>query len=226
MPLTHKVRFDPYAGTARAIGVVNALFRVGLLIGLVTGIGCDRSDELPVQGTKIGTFAEVAPDALPYSKGALILAGTAIPVEIARERTEDRVIFSLIAHKQTLETETYSLARSGFAIESAAGESYLPPIPLLRFPMTIGEAWIWNGEMSAGDVKRSASATIKTSDDTLNLPGVTGAAIKIDVQLSMDSGGPEPAKRRLLFWVLPKMGVVRREFGASSTRLPAPEGKQ
>jgi hypothetical protein len=55
----------------------------------------------------------------------------------------------------------------------------------------------------------------------LNLAGGPYATIRAHVALVLDTGSPEPAKRELMFWFVPKKGIIKRDFGAISTREPA-----
>lgn len=171
-------------------------------------------------GERLESRASVKPDALPYDRAGLILAGTVLPVQLKRTENQDTVSFQLVAHGEVLEEETYTFHDGDFNIASAAGESYQPAIMLLKFPMSVGDHWDWKGKMGAGEIMRDATAAVTTSGETINLPGVSGPAIKVNVRLQMESGGPQPAVRDLTFWFMKGKGIVKREFGASSTRQP------
>ncbi len=171
-------------------------------------------------GERLESRSAVSPELQPYGRAGLILAGTVIPVDLKREAKSDSVTFKLMAHGETVEEESYIFGDSLFSIASAAGESYQPAIPLLKFPMHVGDKWEWVGKMGAAEIVRAAKADVTSANENLNLPGVSGEAIKVNVRLQMDGGGPEPAVRNLTFWFVKGKGIVKREFGASSTRQP------
>lgn len=163
-----------------------------------------------------------AADALPYTNAALILAGKPLPVKLSSKRTGPVVTFALDAYGQTVEEEVYRNGANVFEVERVSGEKYLPPIPLLKFPAKTGEQYKWSGEMVSGEQARKAKANVLLSGDRLNLFGGQFDSLQVTVNLEMESGGPEPAVRKMSFWFVPGKGIVRREFGFSSTREPAP----
>ena len=75
--------------------------------------------------------------------------------------------------------------------------------------------------MTAGNEPHRASATVSTSTETLRLT-TTGStpSVLVVVDLEIESGGQEPAKRKLRFWFVKDRGVVQRQFGIGSTREP------
>lgn len=170
------------------------------------------------------TVEKVKPAALPYERAALVLAGTVVPVDVQRveERPGD-VAFRLVAHGQLVEEERYRLETHSFSIVSAAGESYKPPIPLLANPIEAKKPWVWQGSLTSGVEHRNARADLVAIDERLNLPGGPYDSIRVDVELSIEGVGPQPAKRKLAFWFAPGKGIVKRDFGSSSTRAPLSE---
>lgn len=97
-------------------------------------------------------------------------------------------------------------------VKGSLGDFFEPPIPLLKFPMTVGDQWTWTGENLSGDLHK-ASAKITTSEQP--------TTVRVQVELALDSGTGVPAKRTMTFVFAPGRGVVRREIGESSTRIPA-----
>jgi hypothetical protein len=172
-------------------------------------------DEAPV------SLAEWRPDHPPYVRANLVLSGTVVPVQVTASRQGDQVRLRLDAHGETLEEELYRLDGDAFRMEYAVGERFDPPVTLMQSPVRPGETWEWAGTLSVGPLSRRATANVVTSREELNLPGGPYDALRVNVTLSLDSGKATPAVRELRFWFAKGRGLVRREFGASSTREPA-----
>ncbi len=183
---------------------------------------CNRdlsSNEGP-QAPPITSNAQLGALNLPYRKAALILTGTTFPVALSRKLEANSVTFSLSAHDEVIEEEQFEYSEAGFRLAGASGESYHPPIPLLQFPMKVGDSWNWKGIINVGTIQRTATANIACSSDVLNTAGGPFDAVLVSVELIMPSGAVEPAKRRLRFWFVRGKGILKREFGAASTREP------
>lgn len=163
--------------------------------------------------------ATLRPHSLPYQRAALILAGTTIPVDVSVLTSGDLIRFRLKAHDAILEEETYRVLPQGLQLVSAAGERYDPPIFIVRYPFRDGDRWSWNGTIESGDRHRQATAVVSVEGEKINLAGGQFDAIRVDVQLTYVG---EPARRTLSFWFNPGHGIVKREFGAGSTREPLP----
>jgi len=144
-----------------------------------------------------------------------------MPVEVGQAQKGEEMTFTFTAHGQTFETEIYKVNDSGFSLEDAAGERYEQALPLLKFPMNVGDTWSWTGSMVAGDEPHKASATVTTSSETILLPA-TGSvpSILVVVDLAIEGGGPKPATRKLRFWFVPGKGLLKRQFGSASSREP------
>lgn len=163
-------------------------------------------------------------DALPYIQGQLILAGTVIPIELQLKRKGSEIHYLLLASGQQIEEEIYELGPSELLLRNASGESFTPPIPILRFPMSAGRSWDWSGKMASGPTPpRQASAQVTSEGVTLNVPGGPYSSVLVRVKLEIESGGPSAAERHLSFWFAQRAGLVKREFGSSSTREPVAE---
>lgn len=163
--------------------------------------------------------------ALP-DRAELVLSDNPIPVSVETEKTADTIAFRFQAYGVTLEEEAYRYGPTEFALVEAAKEQYEPPLPLLRFPMTIGDTWSWTGSMTMF-APHPARAAVTTSRESLDEPGYTDEAIKVTVNLAIESGAETPAKRTLTFWFVPKKGLLKREFGKGLSRVPeAPESAQ
>lgn len=197
-------------------------FAAGTLLSLVS-CACKPGKSEPDPLNHLFTASDVKASAKPFDNAVLILAGSEVPCKVVREENGEQVKLRFVAYDQTIEEEIYEATDSGFRLVEAAGEKYAPAIPLLKFPMNIGDASDWAGQTYFGEVARPAKAKIETAKKKENLPGGPYDTIYISVTLQIESGGPEPAVRQLEFWIEPTHGVIKRQFGASSTRVPAKE---
>lgn len=134
----------------------------------------------------------------------------------------DEMTILLTAFGEVLERERYRFGATEFTLVEAAGESYKPALPLMQFPFTVGSAWKWEGDVLLGERPIPAMAKISSETDSVTLEGFDGEAVRINVALSIESGGPNPAERTLTFWFVPGKGILKREFGKASSRMPAP----
>ncbi len=189
----------------------------------VTGQG--RVEVQGQAGAKVERIADAAAlgaDKLPYTKARLILAGTEVPVEVQEVRSGESFVLRLVSHGEILEEERYESGPGGFRFLGGSGETFDPPIPLVRLPMTVGESWDWTGVAALGPTEKRATAKVTSGRERLNLASGVHDAIKVAVSLSVETSPQQTAKRELTFWIEPNRGVVRREFGAGSTREPRP----
>lgn len=207
----------------RKLANVKARISLSLLTvcGLVLIFGCHPQSSLIRHGSGIyiASSADLKPDANPGPQKA-IYAGTVIPVDV--KTNTDNGIFTIDLRYQgvSMEQEQYKSSPTEFDLVNAAGEQYTPPLPLLRFPMNAGDAWKWSGQMVTGPTSRNASAQVSTREDKVDI-GTLADALVVQVDMSMDSGANTPATRQLSFWFVKGKGIVKREFGASTSRVPA-----
>ena len=183
-------------------------------------VGCNRNSPSP--GLPIPNYAALKPDQLSLKQADLELAGTNYKADIVQKRNGADLQIDLTAEGQTIESERYRSDDRSFSVTDAGGERFEPPITLIKYPMSVGDGWTWTGNLLTGPEPHKATATVSTStvDQTL-IGGVVHGVVKIQVDLAIDSGRPsEPSKRKLVFYIAPNMGVVRREFGDYSTRKP------
>lgn len=195
--------------------------RLGLVAFVAVALaGCGCQPDTPSgSGPVVAEAAVFQADALPGDKAKLVLAGTEIPVEVKRRSEGTEVILELWAHGEIVQQERYQSLQDAFSLKMAGGEHYEPPLPLVKFPMEIGANWKWEGQMVAGERSHKAQGTVTTRAEQVYAPAPE-SAVKVEVALELDSGGPVPAKRTLTFWFVEGRGVVKRAFGAGSTREP------
>lgn len=187
------------------------------LTAALLGCGCDKGARS--QGPSLRDSAVFKPDSLPGEKAKLVLAGTELPVEVKRRSEGKEVVLELWAHDEIVQQERYLSEPAAFSLLRAGGEHYDPALPLLKFPMNVGDAWEWKGQLTAGDIHRPATAKITSASAQVYVPEPE-TAVKVSVEITLDSGAPTPAMRTLTFWFVEGRGVIKREFGAGSAREP------
>lgn len=187
--------------------------------------GCQNGSSPGPQGFAIPDRAMLKPDKLALSTCKLELAGTEYSAEIRQVQEGDQIQIDLLAHGQVIESERYQSTNESFSLVNAGGEQCDPPIPLIRYGMTVGDSWDWKGRTLTGPAPHAATAQITTSAESLTIKGQTlPKVVRIDVNLAIESGVPDsPVPRKLSFWIAPEMGVVKRSYDNYSTRLPPVE---
>jgi len=175
-------------------------------------------------GPVIQSSAEFQPGALFSEHAFLGYGGTEVAVKMKREEAANGVIkFVLIAHGEDFETETYQSSNEVFAFVGI-DDVFEPPLPLLKFPMKVGDKWDWQGNLTSAAVPHKAEAMVTTAREQLFLKKIGDLdSIRADVKLLLDSGTPTPAERKLSFWFVRGKGIVKREIGTATTREPAPD---
>lgn len=172
----------------------------------------------PQHFAKIG---DMQPFVEPYSR-AYILTGSPVVTEVKTEKSVGQVQFDFLLYGTALDEEIYVYDDTFFRYVGSRIEEFDPGIPLLKFPFTVGDKWDWSGVYKTGGTERKAGAAIATSAEKLTTVGGEFSTVRVDVELSLESGAPESAKRKLTFWCAPKRGIVRREFQFGTTREPTP----
>lgn len=173
-------------------------------------------------GEEFASINDLKPDALIPKTANLKIGQVDVPVEVLQEASADQMVLTLEAHGQTFEKEVYRATDASFELVEGAGELYEKPMPILKFPLAVGDAWNWSGTMSAGNEPHKATAKIATSEEPLLLP-VEGStpSVLVVVDLSIQGSGPTPATRKLRFWFVKDKGLVKRQFGIASSREPS-----
>lgn len=196
-----------------------AALATALLIGLA--FGC-RDQGTQGNGFPIPDRATFKPDKIPFEECTLTFAGDKWTAKLSQKQEGDSIRIDLLGHGQIIESEHYKSTDQAFCLVSANGEEFSAPVPLIKYPMKVGDGWKWEGVTLTGPVKHKASAQVSTSAESLPIKGQTVPnVVRVDVVLTFDSGNPDdPAERKLSFWIAPEMGVVKRSYGNYSVREP------
>lgn len=192
-----------------------------LALALAVPLALASCNHKPTTGARIPSREEMKPGELYADRATLLYGGTEVAVTVTRQASGSQVKFILTAHGQVFETETYEDNDGSFAFVGI-DDQFEPPLPLLKFPMRIGDKWEWKGTLKSATVSHPATATVTTARDNLFLAGQGDLeTLRSDVRLFLDSGTPTPAERKLTFWFVQGRGIVRREIGTATIRQPA-----
>ena len=141
----------------------------------------------------------------------LTVGGRSIPVQVKVTRQVDLITLQLISRDSEFEREVYKVVADKFCLVQGGGTTFEPPLPLLRFPLRLGDGWEWQGVMAAGDNSNKARAQIITLREPIFVPPID--SLRVRVSLAID---PHKApNRELSFWFAEDRGLVQRKFGAS-----------
>ncbi len=150
----------------------------------------------------------------------LVLAGTKIPVDLSTRQTGQEFAIELSAFGEIVELERYRLDENSFALVEVLGENYDPAMPILQSEMVVNSPWKWKGEISAAGIRHRATAEIFLTDDPKALFAPNSKVWKVKATLTIDAGEQTTAERVLTFSFVPGRGLVSREFGLASSRIP------
>lgn len=204
----------------RKVGVF--LAAAALAGGMVAYFGLRGRGEPPVAaGQLIKARADLTPDALYSSKAEYHLSGLVLPVELRRKLDGNLVKFELIAEGTPIDTEVYLSDDKAFGLKEMNMESYEPAIPLLKFPMHIGDTWEWKGAQESGGRNHKSWAKITSTIETLPNQVET---VKVTVDLFVDSNAGKASERNLVFWFTKGRGIIKRTYGDPIARVSLDPG--
>lgn len=194
------------------------------LVGSLTlmGASCQNS---PSESRKVPSQSIVLnPNDLkkaPYDKGEIVLLGTPVPVSVEFILTANGFRLVSMVEGRPYEEENYLADATSLRFTGTDVEAFSPAIPLVAQPFEVPGDWTWAGTMKFAGKTFKASADLKSSKETLNLPGGPYESVRVDVDLSMQDPGGSIGKRKLSFWLTDEDGIIKREFAQSSTRQPS-----
>lgn len=173
-------------------------------------------------GPYVRDAQEIGASLAPTGPAVLSLAGVPMSISIVGKKVGDDIIVEAHRHGSIVDREVYTVSDKSVSLKEAAGETYEPPIPLVKFPMSTGDGWDWSGSAAAGSETKEAVAEVTTESAKVAEKGGNVPAFKatVELDLTMKDG---PVRRRLAFWFVEGRGVLRREFGDESVREPEQE---
>jgi len=145
-----------------------------------------------------------------------------IPVTVKTERRGDLLTVDLLAHDELFDNERYVASPDLFAVAYAAGEDYVPPIPILKFPLNLGgPGWTWSGTLSSEKDPHPATATVSTHEAKVTVGASTFWTVRCDVDMVIAPYRNAPVvARHLSFWFEKGHGLIKRDFAGTQIRQP------
>jgi hypothetical protein len=135
--------------------------------------------------------------------------GTTTDYKLKTVREGSKVSFQAVSHDMIVDEETYEVKGDQVLLHYAAGEEFQEPIPLMKFPLKVGEEYEWKGAMVSSQESIEGAAKVVTSTDFVRLKDKSQDAIKVEINLTFGKG----ANRKLSFWFVKGQGVLRTEMG-------------
>lgn len=161
------------------------------------------------------------------SKASFVVGGiggsktsTELPIDVKGTRTGNDLLLQLLVQGQEIEDELYRLNGNEFDLVRVSGDEFAPALPLLKFPLTVGNTWSWGGTVKSGEISHKAAGVVTTSTGKIMVESHWQDSVKVTVALELESGSSTPAKRELNFEFLPGQGPIRRDYGAGTSRVP------
>jgi hypothetical protein len=131
--------------------------------------------------------------------------------------------FEMILDGKVIDREVYEIGENSILIHELLDEKFALPIPILKFPMKIGDGWDWKGKITSMQETLDAEATIETSASEVAMQGNSVRAICVELQLRIFEKPNKPVTHALRFWFVPGAvnghGLVKREFGTSTRKI-------
>lgn len=181
-------------------------------------------DKLPSPSGPRFERSELQPDAVYSEKAELVFPNLDVPVTMKRTLKDGKIRFDFLSMGEVLDSEVYVLDRSSYGLQEMNMESYSPPIPILMFPMAVGEKWEWTGSQESGGRTHKAWATI--SSQIAKLPDRDLETVHITVNLNIDSTVGPPSERKVEFWFTKGRGIVKRSYGDALARVSLDPGDE
>lgn len=117
------------------------------------------------------------------------------------------------ANGRTNQEETY-IVRPGEVVRSKSGPNgaglISPPLPVIKYPMTVGKTWQWRGTVANGGAPLNGQANLKVAAHEKVQTGVGAVmAYRVDLDLTV-SNGAQSVKLVNSYWFAPGMGMIRQ----------------
>lgn len=112
-----------------------------------------------------------------------------------------------------VQEETYRITASEVArVRAGAGGSgdITPPVPVIRYPMTVGKTWKWAGKISTPGGAFQGSAVLKVaSKDSVKTGAGSLQAYRVDMSLTLTAGGQSLTIPNT-YWFAPGKGLIKQ----------------
>ena len=135
--------------------------------------------------------------------------GTLTDYKLKTVSTGDRVTFQAISNEKVVDEESYIVRDGSILLARAAGEDFIEPVTLLKFPLSLGDQYDWQGKIVCNQEKIDCTAKVTTSTDFVTFRFKSQDAVKVEVNLKLN----KRVQRKLSFWFVKGMGILKTEIG-------------
>ncbi len=176
---------------------------------------------VPAKGLRLSSRHDINPTSRIEKKAKVTSAGLSRSMDVETEHEDHEYTVRVQAHGEPYDEESYQNLPGSFGLNQAAGEMYDLPIPLLKFPMNVGDSWTWKGSATAAQESSPATAVVRTTEEQVFVCAVPVQAIRTRVVVSIvPRPGAQAITREMTFYFAPKRGLFKRSWGNTSIREP------
>ncbi len=172
-------------------------------------VGCNDSDQHDPSAPVVAKVDGFLPLDGGQTDASYLVDGTVADYTLKVVKSGDKTSFEALSHNDLVETETYLVKDSNVFLCHALGEDFHDPIPLMKFPLRIGDKYEWKGTLTSGREDFKGTATVDTVWDSVRMKDGSLDAVKVEIDLRIEDVGT----RRLSFWFVNGRGVLRTEMG-------------
>jgi hypothetical protein len=195
-----------------------SFFSLGCLL-----LGCTQVSN--TIGDKIQSGSELFPSSVKGGPVTLVLGGIDIPAITQISSNDSTREIRVIANSEEIESEVYKVTEQEIALshigigKALGGETYNPPLTLVKFPMSVDGKVEWRGKLLIGDREFDASAVTVSKREQISLPTGTLETLHLQATLKISDGASMVSERKFEFWFGMGLGPVKRDFG-NQVRIP------
>lgn len=198
--------------------VIAALAAAGLLVA-AAGRGVAAENLFPITVGSSWTFSG-SPGGRPLTMIATVKSASKANGKIT-------AVILWTVNGAPAQEETYIVSASEVA-RSKSGQgganTITPPVPVIKYPLTVGKAWSWQGHMQISQGGQSAtlpgSASLKVAGrESVKTAAGTFNAYRVDMKVTVTANGQTQSVPNT-YWFAPGVGMVQQ-----SITFPGPGGK-
>ena len=168
--------------------------------------------------------ADLEPDHPLPPDQELVMARVRLPVKVKNSLRNHVLNIDSVSHGCTFESESYVSSPSQFMFVGVNDEQFVPPIPLLTFPLVDGDSATYEGQFRTGGSTIGESmlpirAKVNVKRSKLVLANGPQDTIEVSVVAEYVSlGQKDKATRTFVFDFVPHHGILKRSFSGFSDR--------
>jgi len=112
--------------------------------------------------------------------------------------------------------EGYEVTASGVAQTNAGStgqDVFIPPLPIIQYPMKIGKTWNWKGKnILGGQLTYEGTARVRVAArEKVKTPAGVFNAYRVETQVTLNTPG-QPHTTSAIYWFAPGVGMVKHSI--------------